>query len=63
MYGEHSDEAAILKVQIALDNARPEQAEIGVCKKNSSYLNFNNSLCFVTFNYPMHYSDAFIYII
>lgn len=38
MYGEHSDEAAMIKVQIALDNARHEQAEVGVCKKNSLFL-------------------------
>lgn len=36
MYGEHSDEAAMIKVQIALDNARHEQAEVGVCKKNKT---------------------------
>uniref|UniRef100_A0A915DA47 Cyclic nucleotide-binding domain-containing protein n=1 Tax=Ditylenchus dipsaci TaxID=166011 RepID=A0A915DA47_9BILA len=34
--GEHSDQVAIQKVQFALDNAKTEQAEIGLCKKNKS---------------------------
>lgn len=38
MYGELNDKSAIQKVQNALDNARHEQAEIELCKKNSSFI-------------------------
>jgi PAS domain-containing protein len=37
MYGEHSDVISVQKMQYALDNAKTEQAEIGLCKKNSGF--------------------------
>lgn len=37
MYGDHSDVSVVQKMQFALDNARSEQAEIGLSKKNSEF--------------------------
>ncbi|KAI6237630.1 PAS fold and Ion transport and Cyclic nucleotide-binding domain containing protein [Aphelenchoides besseyi] len=36
MYGEHTDSLVIQRLQDAFDNARPEQAEIGLLKKNKT---------------------------
>jgi hypothetical protein len=38
MYGEHTDQNIIQRLQGAFDNARPEQAEIGLLKKNSKFI-------------------------
>lgn len=35
MHGEHGEVGSLQKMQEALENARTEQAEIGLCKKNS----------------------------
>ncbi|CAI5453392.1 unnamed protein product [Caenorhabditis angaria] len=36
MHGEHGETGSLRKMQEALDNARTEQAEIGLCKKNKT---------------------------
>lgn len=38
MHGEHGEVGSLQKMQEALENARTEQAEIGLCKKNSEFL-------------------------
>jgi hypothetical protein len=37
MYGEHTDQSVIQRLQNAFDNSRPEQAEISLLKKNSEF--------------------------
>ncbi|CAK5087375.1 unnamed protein product [Meloidogyne enterolobii] len=36
MYSDHTDTSAIQKIQNALENAKTEQVEIGLCKKNKT---------------------------
>uniref|UniRef100_A0A1I8BEB9 Potassium voltage-gated channel protein eag n=1 Tax=Meloidogyne hapla TaxID=6305 RepID=A0A1I8BEB9_MELHA len=36
MYSDHTDSSAIQKIQNALENAKTEQVEIGLCKKNKT---------------------------
>uniref|UniRef100_A0A914CJQ5 Uncharacterized protein n=1 Tax=Acrobeloides nanus TaxID=290746 RepID=A0A914CJQ5_9BILA len=38
MYGEHTEQGSIQKMQYALENSRPEQMEIGLCKKNKTQI-------------------------
>ena len=43
MHGEHGEVGSLQKMQEALENARTEQAEIGLCKKNSEFSVFSNT--------------------
>ncbi|KAI6190385.1 PAS fold and Ion transport and Cyclic nucleotide-binding domain containing protein [Aphelenchoides bicaudatus] len=38
MYGDHTDQNVIQRLQGAFDNSRPEQAEIGLLKKNKTQI-------------------------
>ncbi|CAJ0581870.1 unnamed protein product, partial [Mesorhabditis spiculigera] len=38
MYGDHSEQACVQRVREALDNARTDQAEIGLTKKNKTQI-------------------------